>query len=103
LDGLSPQIHRKCLRYLYEICSHQALVPSSLEIPRCFDPTENPVSHGLADVWKGQHEDKDVAVHVFRVLPRANAEDIKKVSCRRCGLLAHEELTRYCRGFVGKS
>lgn len=83
LDRLEPQIHRKCLRYLSGICGDQALLPRSLEIPPCYDPTEDPVSRGrVADVWKGQHGGQKVAVQVFRLLPGDDTQQIKRRFCK---------------------
>ena len=88
LDGLSPEIHRRCLRYLYSICGHQALVPRSLGIPLCYDPAVDPVYRGeVADLWKGQHEGRKVAVQVLRLWPGDDAEQVRKVSCRLCSRL----------------
>ena len=82
LDGLTPQIHRRCLCYLYRICGDQALLPRSLEIPLCYDPMENPAFHGRhMDVWKGRHEGQEVSAQVFKMLPGDDTERIKRVSC----------------------
>ena len=81
MDGLAPQIHRKCLRYLYEICGRQAMLPRSLEVPLCFDPAENPACHdGLVDMWEGQYEGRKVTAQVFRIFPGGDADKIKRVS-----------------------
>ncbi|KAF9789442.1 kinase-like domain-containing protein [Thelephora terrestris] len=83
LDGLAPQIHRRCLRYLYGICGDQALLPRSLEIPPCYNSAENPSFHsGSTDVWKGQHEGQEVSAQVLRVLPGDDTEKIKGRFCR---------------------
>jgi len=81
LDGLTPQVRRRCLRSLCRICGHQTLLPQSLGIPLCYDPTENPLHRGgCADVWKGQHQDQDVAVKVVKVYTKNNPARIKRVS-----------------------
>ena len=86
LDYLAPQMHRRCLRYLYRICGGQALLPRSLEIPLCYDPAENAAFHGgHTDVWKGQHEGREVSIHVYKTLPGDDTERIKRVSCWWCG------------------
>lgn len=83
LEELEQQIHRKCLCYLYRVCGHQTLLPTSLEIPLCYDPAEDPVSHGgLADVWKGQYQGQPVAVQVFRIWPGDDTEKIKRRFCK---------------------
>ncbi|KAF9789353.1 kinase-like domain-containing protein [Thelephora terrestris] len=79
-------IHGKCLRYLHRICGRHALLPRSLEIPLCYDPTKDPVSHGgLADVWKGQYQGECVAAQVFRLWPGDDTEKIKRLSISRRG------------------
>ncbi|KAF9644879.1 kinase-like protein [Thelephora ganbajun] len=83
LDSLAPQIHRRCLRYLYRICDHQALLPKSLAIPLCYDQKEDPVYHGrLADVWEGQHQSRKVAAQVLRLLPGDDTKQIRGRFCR---------------------
>ncbi|KAF9789402.1 kinase-like domain-containing protein, partial [Thelephora terrestris] len=59
---------RKCLSVLCKICSRQALVPSSLQIPLCYDPSAHPrCIGGFANVWMGEHEGNKVAVKVLTV------------------------------------
>lgn len=83
MGDLAPQVHKKCLRYLYRICGRQAFLPRSLEVPLCYDPKKDPVSRGeLADVWKGQYQGQEVAARVFSIWRGSDAEEIKKVSCR---------------------
>ena len=68
------------MRYLLKICSLQALVPRPLAIPLCYDPTETPLCHGgFADMWKGQHCDKEVAAKVLRIYPKGDFEGVKNV------------------------
>ena len=56
LDDLEPQIRRECLQSLSKICSRQTLLPSALQLPRLYDPMENPVERDdFADLWKGQY------------------------------------------------
>jgi hypothetical protein len=85
LDNLTPQIRRKCLRFLYDICGRNALVPRSLVLPFSYDTTGRPlVSSGLADVWKGKYQGREVAVKVSRTsIPR-------KVSCPRLVMCINE-------------
>ena len=87
LDGLAPQIHRRCLHYLYTICGGQALIPRSLDVPLCYDPVENPAFPvGLSDVWEGQHEGRKVSAQVFETFPEGDAEEITRVSYWWCCL-----------------
>ena len=53
---------------VYETCGRQTLLPQSLLIPLCYDPTKEPLCHGVfAYVWKGKHQGQDVAAKVLRV------------------------------------
>jgi len=84
LDNLAPGIRRRCLHYLYRICSRRALLPRSLTIPLSYDPTESPSYHGgFADVWKGRHRGRDAAAKVLRTYSTSDLEQIKKVGCSR--------------------
>ena len=66
----------------YKICGRQALLPRSLAIPLCYDPTGDPLCHGgFADVWKGRHQDRDVAVKVLRMDSKNNLERTRRVRC----------------------
>jgi hypothetical protein len=81
-DDLEPQIRREYLRSLSRICDRQALIPRSLEIPLCYDPTGNPLF--VVDPWtcgKGQHNGQKVAARVLRIWPGDDTEKIKNVSC----------------------
>ncbi|KAF9645415.1 kinase-like protein [Thelephora ganbajun] len=83
LDTLTPHVRRKCLRVVYRICGHQALLPASLEIPLCYDPREYPVCRGgFADVWKTRYDGCEVAAKVLRISPRSNYERVRKRFCR---------------------
>jgi len=51
-------------------------------IPLCYNPEENPLCHGeFSDVWKGQHQGRDVAAKVLRVYTIDDPGKIKKVGC----------------------
>lgn len=79
-DTLPPEIHGKCLRNLYRICGHRALLPTPLEIPLHYDPRENPLRRDeFADVWKGRHDGKKVAAEVLRVYPTGDLRRVTKV------------------------
>jgi hypothetical protein len=68
------------VRSLHRICGRQALLPKSLAIPLCYNPTETPLCHGgFADVWKGQYDGREVAVKVLKVYRTSNFEKIRKV------------------------
>ena len=67
LDRLAPGLRRECLRTLCKICGKEALLPRSIQIPLCYDPTSAPLYYGgSSEVWKGQHEGREVAVKVLR-------------------------------------
>ena len=69
---------------MYKICGSQTLLPQSLEIPLCYDPTETPMRHGgFSDVWKGRYHGREVAAKVLRVYLRSDFGEIRKVSCPR--------------------
>ncbi|KAF9643891.1 kinase-like protein [Thelephora ganbajun] len=83
LDNLPQQIYRSCLRHLYRICGHHVLLPKSLQIPLCYDPA-NPAHYGggFADVWKGRHNDLDVAAKALRVYSKDDLEKTRRRFCK---------------------
>jgi hypothetical protein len=81
LESLAPEIRRRCLSTLSALCSREALVPRSLELPPCYDSNEPPLHHGeSADLWKGNYHSGEVAVKVLRVGSKDNLEKVKKVN-----------------------
>ena len=82
LDMLPPETRKMCSRTIHTICGRQALLPRSLEIPPCYNSTEDPLCHGgSADVWKGQHQGREVAAKVFRVYEKNGLEQVRRVGC----------------------
>ena len=79
-DSLPQKIRKDCLRSSYGICRREALLPESLQIPLCYDLTEN-AQHfgGLADVWKGNHKNQVVAAKSLRVYKTSKLERIRRV------------------------
>jgi len=65
-----------CLHCLYRVCGREALVPRSLELPLSY-PTD--CHGGFADVWKGRHDGREVAVKVLRVYSSGDPGRIRKV------------------------
>jgi len=66
---------------LSRICGRQDLLPKSLPIPPCCDLTEAPRFAGeFGDVWKGQHNGREVAVKVLRV-PKSDLKQTRQVGC----------------------
>ncbi|KAF9646470.1 kinase-like protein [Thelephora ganbajun] len=83
-DSLAPEIHRECLHHLASICGSQALLPKSLQIPLCYDPSETPrYLDGLSDVRKGRYHDQEVVARALKVSPHTNLERIRKRFCRQ--------------------
>ena len=67
MPELSPRTREKCLKTLYRMCGRHALLPGVLKVPICYDRTGAALYRGgFADVWKGQHCGRDVAVKVIR-------------------------------------
>lgn len=82
LYSLPPEIRRKCLSYLIRTCGLRALIPSSLQIPLCYDQMEGPLYHGgFLDVWKGQYNGQQVAAKALRVYSMNDLDKIKTVGC----------------------
>ena len=72
------------MKSLYKICAGNTLLPGSLRIELCYDPTA--VAHcrgGFADVWKGEFRGLDVAVKVLRIYATSDFQKITRVSYRR--------------------
>ena len=62
-------LRQKCLSVLCKICGRQALLPGSLQLPRCGHRSDGPLyGGGSADVWEGKHQGTKVAVKVLRVV-----------------------------------
>jgi hypothetical protein len=83
LDGpdLPPLTRKKCLKSLYRTCGRNALLPTALKIPICYDRTGNALySGGYADVWKGKHCGRDVGVKVIRMYSNCDLQKIIGVS-----------------------
>ena len=75
---LLPSVRKQCLRPLYRTCGLHGFLPRSLEISIHYDPTSRALYQGgYADVWKGDHSGRDVAVKVIR---RLNM-DLQKMVC----------------------
>ena len=65
--NLSPQTLKRCLQVLYKLCGHNALLPSAINITASYDRDDGALYRGgFADVWKGNHSGRDVAVKVIR-------------------------------------
>jgi len=85
LPDLLPWLRKKCLSVLCKICGRQALLPRSLRVPLCYDRSGNPLYRGgYADVWKGEHRGRHVAVKVLRVYSTSDFDKITSVSFSVC-------------------
>ena len=80
MDSLEPRLRRKCLTALCKICGRCGLLPRSVQIPLCYNRTDAPLCYGgFGEVWKGEHQGREVAVKVLRVYVTSNLLKIKKV------------------------
>jgi hypothetical protein len=80
LPGLPPLLRRKYLSALCHICSRRALLPTSLQIPLCYNRLEFPQYRGgFADVWMGDHQGRRVAAKVLRVYTTSDFDKIRRV------------------------
>ena len=89
------------MRTLYRICGHQGLIPTSLEVPLCYDPATTAQCHGgFGDVWKARHYSQDVAAKALRVSLSTDFKQTKKVSTPRLAVSINEltgPIQRFCR------
>jgi len=105
LDSLAPEVRKSCLRTVYKICGHQALLPRALTIQLDSDLTGDALyGGGFADVWKGRYRDQDVAVKILRVY-QTNVQQIKGVGRWSCfGPAVVDDLRSVCKmGMVAKN
>jgi hypothetical protein len=80
LPNLPSGLWRKCLSALCKICGRKALLPTSLQIPLCYDRSDTPLYQGgYADVWKGEYQGHSVAVKVLRVYSTSDFGKITRV------------------------
>ena len=84
LDSLEPAVRKRALNYLRRFCGRQTLLPRSLRIPLCYDPTDSPLYHGeLVDVWKGRYQGQEVAAEVLKLWSWNDPGNVRRVSCQR--------------------
>ena len=94
LPDLLPWLRKKCLSVLCRICGRQALLPRSLRVPLCYDRSDNPLYRGgYADVWKGEHRGRHVAVKVLRVYSMGDSDKITSVRFSACSKACVDWLT----------
>jgi hypothetical protein len=81
MPELPPRVRKKCLKLLYRTCGHHALLPRTLKISVCYDRTGTALCRGgYADVWKGEHCGRAVAVKVIRTYSNDNLQKVVGVS-----------------------
>ena len=67
------------------MCGRHALLPTSLKTPISSEQTGNALYRGgSADVWKGVHDGRDVAVKVLRTYTSGELLGVIKASCWLC-------------------
>ena len=92
---LSPRTRENCLKSLHRMCGRHAVLPTTLKIPISFERTGNALYRGgFADVWKGKHCERDVAIKVIRVYSGGDLQKVIGVGCVGRALSLHaRELT----------
>ena len=81
MNSLVPSLQGKCLITLYRICGRQGLLPRSVQIPLCYNRMEPPLCRGgFAEVWKGKHLGREVAVKVLKVCVTTNLVKVTRVN-----------------------
>ena len=71
------------MRSLYKICASRILLPTSLQIELCDNPTGFALYRGgFRDVWKQEYEGLEVAVKVLRTYVNSDLRKITRVSHR---------------------
>ena len=56
------------------------MLPRSVQIPLCYNRMDAPLYHGgFAEVWKGEHQGREVAVKVLKVYVTSDLVKITKV------------------------
>jgi hypothetical protein len=87
MPELPPQTRKRCLKLLYRTCGRHALLPRTLKIQVRYNQTGTALYRGgFADVWKGEHCDRDVAVKVIRTYSDDELQKIIGVSYRSYSL-----------------
>ena len=87
------------------MCRRHALLPRALKIPFCYDRTGVALYRGgFADVWKGKHRGREVAVKVLRTYSNSDLQRIAGVSYWLCSLPAcrctDSPVQRFCKEVV---
>lgn len=79
------------LKQLYKACGYHLLIPKSLRVPICYNRANFPLYRGgYADVWKGEHDGREVAVKVIRTYSDGDLRKVVSVSYLPCSLFVPE-------------
>ena len=75
------QIVTQCLKSLYKVCVSNSLLPQSLGIELCDDPTSIMLyPSGFGDVYKRGCKGREVAVKVLKTYVNSDPQNITRVS-----------------------
>ena len=89
------------MRTLYRISGHQALIPTSLVVPLCYNPSATAQCHGgFGDVWRGQYNGQEVAAKALRVSLSTDFKPTRKVSPPQLAVSVNKPTRphqRFCR------
>ncbi|KAF9789484.1 kinase-like domain-containing protein [Thelephora terrestris] len=82
VPDLSPPIRKRCLKLLYKVCGRHAIIPGALRVTVKYDRMGCALyKGGFADVWKGEHSGRHVAVKVLRTY---STSDLQKIIGKFC-------------------
>lgn len=82
---LSLATKSRCLKLLHQMCGRHTLLPNTLKIPLCYDPTSGAFDRGACgDLWAGKYHGRGVAVKVMRVYSKDDLRRIGGVSFLLC-------------------
>jgi len=80
---LSLRTRKRCLKLLYRMCGRHALLPKALRILVSYERTGVALYRGgFADVWKGEHCGRDVAVKVIRTYSNTDLQKMVGVGIK---------------------
>ena len=83
LPDLSFQTQKQCLKLMYRMCGHYALLPTALEVSAKYNQNGiAPFRGGYGDVWKGECCGRNVAVKVIRTYSNRELQKVVNVSSR---------------------
>ena len=77
---MSDRERLKLLNKLCKTCSRHRVIPTSMQIPDCSEDSVEVEWGGFADVSRGAHEGRQVAIKVVRVYVTSDLDVIRSVS-----------------------